>query len=144
MSGYRSGNSSGPKRSEDPAAKYFNCSDDQRAVFEAGIKLGSIYHQYVGCPVNMDNVEVLEKAIEEGTRLQPFVEDVKVELDRTRLRRARRRKGYKYVTLAGNMIYVWLKVRYERAETICELKYVEDMDYPLMAVKEVNWIEQVQ
>lgn len=141
MSRSQKGNTSAPKRfDEDAAAKYFQCSDDQRAVFEAGIKLGSIYHQYVGCPVNMDNVDVLEKAIEEGTRLQPFVEDVKVGIDRKRLKRARRKKGYKYITLTGNMLHVWLKVKYGRATAVCELKYVDDMDYPLMAVKEINLV----
>ncbi|MCI2413518.1 MAG: dihydroneopterin aldolase, partial [Cuniculiplasma sp.] len=32
----------------DEAASYFHCTDRERAIFEAGIKLGSIYHQYVG------------------------------------------------------------------------------------------------
>lgn len=124
-------------RGKDIAAKYFNCSDDQRAVFEAGIKLGTIYHQYVGCPVSYNNVDVLEKAIEEGTKIQPFVEDVRVSIDRTRLKAAKSKKGYKYVTLTGNMLHVWLKVSYGNAEAICELKYMEDLDYTLMAVKEV-------
>ena len=88
MSKSQRGNTSALKRYDDAAAIYFNCSEDQRAVFEAGIKLGSIYHQYVGCPVSADNVDVLEKAIEEGTRLQPFVDAVKVSIDRKRLRRA--------------------------------------------------------
>ena len=33
---------------EDLADKYFNCSLRERVVFEAGIKLGTIYHQFVG------------------------------------------------------------------------------------------------
>ena len=122
---------------KDIAAMYFNCSDDQRAVFEAGIKLGTIYHQYIGCPVSINNVEVLEKAIEEGTRIQPFVEDVRVSIDRKRLKSAKSKKGYKYVTLTGNMLHVWLKVLYGSAIAVCELKFIEDMDYTLMAVKEV-------
>ncbi|MCK5547895.1 MAG: dihydroneopterin aldolase family protein [Thermoplasmata archaeon] len=139
MSDSRKENTSVPKRSdEDVAARHFNCSDDQRAIFEAGIKLGSIYHQYVGCPVNLDNVDVLEKAIEEGTRLQPFVDKVEVQIDRKRLKSAGERKGYKYVTLAGPMLSVQLKVRYGKAVAVCELRYVEDMDYPLMAIREVS------
>jgi hypothetical protein len=139
MSGNRGSNSSvSETRGKDIAAKYFNCSDDQRAVFEAGIKLGTIYHQYVGCPVSYNNVDVLEKAIEEGTKIQPFVDDVKVNIDRTRLKMAKSKKGYKYVTLTGNMLHVWLKVSYGSAVAICELKYLEDMDYTLMMVKEVS------
>ena len=48
---------------QDPASLYFKCSDRERAIFEAGIKLGTIYHQYVGAPLNLSNVESLEKAI---------------------------------------------------------------------------------
>ena len=125
------------RRDKDVAAKYFNCSDDQRAVFEAGIKLGTIYHQYVGCPVNFNNVDVLEKAIEEGTKVQPFVDDVKINIDRTHLKKVKSKKSYKYVTLTGNMLRVWLKVSYGNAIAICELKYVEDIDYTLMLVKEI-------
>ncbi len=138
MSGNKRDNTSvSGKREVDIAAKYFNCTDDQRAVFEAGIKLGTIYHQYVGCPVSFNNVDVLEKAIEEGTKIQPFVEDVRVSIDRTRLKAVRTKKGYKYVTLTGNMLHVWLKVSYGSAEAVCELKYMEEMDYTLMSVKEI-------
>jgi len=58
---------------EELAANYFNCSERERAVFEAGIKLGTIYHQFVGTPVAAANVEILERAIEDGVRVQPFV-----------------------------------------------------------------------
>ncbi|HEU12762.1 MAG TPA: dihydroneopterin aldolase, partial [Euryarchaeota archaeon] len=61
---------------EDPAKKYFNCNDRERAVFEAGIKLGTIYHQFVGTPISKDNVEPLERSIEESIKVQPFVKDV--------------------------------------------------------------------
>ncbi|MEE9268050.1 MAG: dihydroneopterin aldolase family protein, partial [Thermoplasmata archaeon] len=40
---------------EDPTADYFECTDAERAAFEAGIKLGSIFHQYVGAPVSPEN-----------------------------------------------------------------------------------------
>ena len=40
------------------------------------------------------------------------------------------------------MLHVWLKVKYGRAIAVCELKHVEDMDYPLMAVKEVNLVQE--
>ncbi|MEM3428929.1 MAG: dihydroneopterin aldolase family protein, partial [Thermoplasmatales archaeon] len=35
----------------DPAAPYFSCSEKERAIFESGVKLGAIYHQYIGIPV---------------------------------------------------------------------------------------------
>ena len=40
---------------EELAAGYFNCSLKERAVFESGIKLGTIYHQFVGTPLSSSN-----------------------------------------------------------------------------------------
>ncbi len=121
---------------EDPGRKYFNCTEAERAVFEAGIKLGSIYHQYVGAPVTEANVATLEKAIEDGARVQPFVEDVRVRIDRKYVRKTK--SAYKYVSLKGEMLDVELTVRYGGARARCALKYVEDLDYPLMHVLSVD------
>ncbi len=121
---------------EDPASSYFNCTDSQRATFEAGIKLGSVYHQFVGTPLSEQNVDIVERSIEEGVRVQPFVEDVKVQIDRSHLRE--KRSPYRYVSLTGNMLHVELKVRYGDSFAICELSYVEELRYPLMRIVEVT------
>lgn len=117
----------------DPAEKWFRCSDRERAAFEAGIKMGSIYHQYVGAPVNEDNVEALERAIEGGARVQPFVDDVRVRIDRSKIR-AKRGAPYKYYSVTGDMLDVWLRVRYNDAVAECELSYVPELNYPLIRV----------
>ena len=93
---------------EELAARYFNCSERERAVFEAGIKLGTIYHQFVGTPVAAANVDILEKAIEDGVRVQPFVKDVRVVISREALRR--RKDEFDYQTLTGNMLNVELTI----------------------------------
>jgi hypothetical protein len=120
----------------DPGEKYFNCSDTERAAFEAGIKLGTIYHQFVGAPVSVMNVEVLEKAIEEGAKIQPFVEDVEVRIDRNKLRR--KKDQYDYVTLDGNMLDVKIKIRYKNNIVFSELKYVDELNYPLMYISKIK------
>ncbi|MGC8663483.1 MAG: dihydroneopterin aldolase family protein [Thermoplasmata archaeon] len=121
---------------EDTAKKYFNCNDRERAVFEAGIKLGTIYHQFVGTPFNSSNIAVLEKAIEESVRVQPFVKDVSVRIN---IERIKKTKGpYKYLTLTGNMLDVNLVIEYNGVEAYCEMKYIEDMDYPLMFIKDIK------
>lgn len=124
---------------EDPAAAYFNCTESERAAFEAGIKLGSIYHQYVGSPLSSENVASLERAIEEGVKVQPFVEDVKVHIDRQSLRP--KRSAYKYVSLTGNMLSVDLMVRYGRVIASCEMKFIRELRYPLMRVREIRAAE---
>ena len=122
--------------SQDPAEKYFACSESERACFEAGIKLGAIYHQYVGTPVSLESVDALEKAIEAGVRIQPFVTDVKVRIERSRLRP--KRSTYRYASLKGEMLEVWLQVRYGGSVATCEMKYVKDLRYTLMRVTQVS------
>lgn len=119
----------------DVADRYFNCTNSERAVFEAGIKLGTVYHQFVGAPISKDNVEVLEKSIAEGAKVQPFVKDAVVKIDRKRLRE--KSTDYDYLTLTGDMLNVALTVQYEDVTVICEMRHIAEMDYPLMYVKEI-------
>ena len=116
--------------------KYFNCSDSERAAFEAGIKLGTVYHQFVGAPLSKHNVEVLEKAISEGAKVQPFVKDARVRIDRGKLRE--KSTEFDYVTLTGDMLDVHLVVKFRDVEVVCEMKHIPEMDYPLMYVKAVK------
>jgi hypothetical protein len=121
---------------EQKADSYFSCSDSERAAFEAGIKLGTIYHQFVGVPLSVENVETLEKAIEAGSRVQPFVEDVAVRIDRSKLKK--KRGMYDYVSLTGDMLDVTLVVRYRSARVKASMKLIEEMNYPLMFIEEIT------
>jgi dihydroneopterin aldolase len=123
-------------RREELAAKYFNCSPRERAVFEAGIKLGTIYHQFVGTPVCAANVDILEKAMEDGVKVQPFVKDVRVRIDRSALRK--KRDEFDYQTLTGNMLDVTLVIQVERVRAVAEMRYVSELRYPLMYVKDIS------
>ncbi|MCL4332131.1 MAG: dihydroneopterin aldolase family protein [Candidatus Thermoplasmatota archaeon] len=116
----------------DPASGYFHCTNRERAIFEAGIKLGTIYHQYVGVPINLSNLTSLENAIKESVMVQPFVVDASVKIDSEVVKK--RQGVYKYITLSGDMLAVSVKIRYEDAEVTGFLHYVEKMDYPLMYV----------
>src|SRR4030042_798301 len=117
---------------EQKADSYFSCSDRERAAFEAGIKLGTIYHQFVGVPLSSKNVETLEKAIEAGSKVQPFVEEVKVRIDREMLRS--KRGVYDYVSLTGDMLDVTLVVKYKSARAEASMQFIKEMNYPLMFI----------
>jgi dihydroneopterin aldolase len=123
-------------RREELATRYFNCTERERAVFEAGIKLGTIYHQFVGTPVAAANVEILEKAIEDGVRVQPFVKDVKVSISRDALRR--KKDEFDYQTLTGNMLIVELTVTVGQTTVVVCMDFKPDLRYPLMYVKDVS------
>ena len=119
----------------DPTKAYFAGGDRDRAVFEAGIKLGSIYHQYVGAPLSRATVPDLERAIESATRVQPMVEDVRVRIDRKRLRA---RGPYRYASLSDEMLQAEVTVKVGGTRVTAVLRYVPELDYPLMYLKEVR------
>jgi hypothetical protein len=98
--------------------------------------MGTIYHQFVGVPLSVQNVETLEKAIESGSRVQPFVEDVRVRIDRSKLKD--KRGQYDYVSLTGDMLDVTLVVKYKKARVRASMKLIEEMNYPLMFIEEIE------
>ena len=98
-----------------------------------GIKLGTIYHQYVGIPINLTNLESIENAIRESVLVQPFVKEARVRIDRDMVNK--RQGVYKYITLSGEMMDVSLTIRYKEEEVMARLRYVPDMDYPLMYIE---------
>lgn len=121
---------------EELANKYFNCSLRERAVFEAGIKMGTVYHQFVGTPVCAANVDILERAIQDGVRVQPFVKDIKVRIDRSALRK--KRDEFDYQTLTGNMLEVVLVIQIENVQAVAEMRFLDELRYPLMFIREIT------
>lgn len=115
--------------------KYFkNLTDRERAIFEGGISMGSLFHQFVGTPVNPDSCKSLEKAIEESILLQPAVIDVIVNLDKDLIKQACLSNSY--TSLQGEMLNVEITTKInEKIITTC-ISYVEDLDYPLMYIKD--------
>ena len=120
---------------DDPTRAYFAGSDRDRAVFEAGIKLGSIAHQYVGTPLTEATAPSLERAIEAATRVQPLVERVRVRINRERMQI---RGPFKYGVLTEDLLDVEVVVRIEAARAVGVLRYVPELDYPLMYLKDVE------
>jgi hypothetical protein len=104
-------------------------------VFEAGVKLATVYHQFIGTPVSASNVESLERAIEEGVKVQPFVEDVTVSIRRESLRK--KRNAYDYQSLTGEMLDVTVTIRVENVRAVGQMRYLEEIRYPLMFIREI-------
>ena len=118
------------------AANRFNCSVRERAVFESGIKLATIYHQFVGTPVNSMSVEPLELSIEESILAQPYVLDAAVFIDRSKFTTGG--DEYNYLSLTGDMIYAKVTIRIDDVTVVSEMKYDEELKYPLMFVSGID------
>jgi hypothetical protein len=98
------------------------------AAFEAGIKLGALYHQFVGAPISPKTAASMEQAIQESISLQPYVQSVQVEIDRKMLEE----NAFGYGELQGKMIFAQVEINYKGEIVRARLEYDLDKDYPLM------------
>ncbi len=122
------------------AASKFSCSERERAVFEAGIKMATIYHQFVGVPVSRETVSGLETAISEAICVQPYVSSACVRIDRSVFPSDKDR--YSYISLTGDMIDAVVTVAVGCTEVVSEMRYDRDLKYPLMFVSSVKTKEK--
>jgi hypothetical protein len=121
---------------EELANSRFNCTERERAIFEAGIKLATVYHQFVGTPVNLDSVENLEKTISEAIEVQPYVDSAKVSISRSYF--TKDGDTYSYVSLTGDMIDAIVVIRLGATKVTAEMRYDEVLKYPLMYISSVE------
>jgi hypothetical protein len=112
-------------------------NERDRAVFEAGIKLGALYHQFVGTPISLETIDDLERTIEQSVALQPYVRSVSVSIDREMVQKKLNPK-FKYCELEGRMLNVSLQTLYKNTIVQTELVYDEAQDYPLMSIKKIE------
>ncbi|MBQ8178888.1 MAG: dihydroneopterin aldolase family protein [Candidatus Methanomethylophilaceae archaeon] len=121
---------------EERADSMFGCTTRERAVFEAGIKMGTIYHQFVGTPFNTDTVTDLEDLIGRTIGVQPYVESAVVRIDRSVFNRGD--DTYSYVSLTGDMIDAVVRIRIGDTVVTSEMRYDPELDYPLMYVSSIE------
>ena len=121
---------------EDLANSRFNCSVEGRACFEAGIKMGTIYHQFVGTPFSLANVDQLEKAIEKAIMVQPYVSCVKIKISTEGL--VRNGDTYSYKSLIGEMIDAVVTIDLDGTKVTAEMRYDAELGYPLMFISKIE------
>jgi len=116
--------------------EYFsNITSRERAIFEGAISMGALFHQFVGTPVNKDTVDNLEKAINESFKLQPAIEKVEASINLEKLEEAL--TGFEYTSLNGDMLDVKIYSRIDDVLAIIRIKFIEEVNYPLMYVEEI-------
>ncbi|MFW6448242.1 MAG: dihydroneopterin aldolase family protein [Halobacteriota archaeon] len=108
-------------------------TDRDVACFEAGIKLGTLYHQFIGTPVAPETAAGLERAMADAVERQPRCVAATVDLDAEAIAADANRFGY--TGLRGHHLRaaVTVAVGDVRVEAGIEL---ED-DYPMMRVIDV-------
>jgi hypothetical protein len=106
----------------------------QQACFEAGIKFGSLYHQFAGTPVSPASADSLERAMADAIENQPFCASVTVDIDGAALADAA--DGHGYVELTGRFMEVEMRVEYE--DVVVRTEMTMEDGYPLMRLVDVE------
>jgi hypothetical protein len=110
-------------------------TDAQQACFEAGIKFGSLYHQFAGTPVSAESTRSLEAAMAEAIENQPFCESVDVTIHDDRVADAIDHANG-YTELTGSLMDVEMRIDYEGVVVDTRMEMVDG--YPLMELVSVT------
>jgi dihydroneopterin aldolase len=106
-------------------------------LFEAGIKLGGVFHQYLGIPITSKTAGSLARTIENAVGLQPYVRSVRVAIDPRRAGPiGRGRYAYRYLT--AEMLDVTVELVDGPVSVEARLSHRPDLNYPLMSVVRVG------
>ena len=116
-------------------------SERERACFEAGIKLGALYHILCGIPIASDEkiINSVENGIETAISCQPFVQSVKITLDKGNIK-GNKSTEFDYDEISGKIIHAKLTVKYDTIEILAKIDWIEDLQYPLMYIEKINEI----
>ena len=116
-----------------------NLSERERACFEAGIKLGALYHILCGLPVssNVDIIKSIEKGIEASISCQPYVKNVKIYLNKDKII-GDKKTEFAYDDISGEIINAEIELEYESVKIKAAIKWIEDLSYPLMYIEKIS------
>jgi len=110
-------------------------TDAEQACFEAGIKFGSLYHQFAGTPVSTASARSLERAMEEAIENQPHCASVSVDVLDDRVDAAIDHENG-YTELTGSLMEVEMRIEYRGR--IVRTRMEMDEGYPLMKLVAVE------
>ncbi|ELY51090.1 dihydroneopterin aldolase family protein [Natronorubrum bangense] len=111
-------------------------TDAEAACFEAGIKFGTLYHQFAGTPIAPESAPSLVTAMEESIENQPHCTDVTVDVRMDELEAELADSTADYTELTGRFLEVEIVVDYEGYAVVTRMD-MED-GYPLMRVVSVR------
>lgn len=121
----------------DPASRFFNpkVTARDRAVFEAGLALGMVIHQFTGVPVkNAEDLVVLAEAMRRAVLAQPFRKNASVEL-KTKVKSGG--GPYDYTTIKTKDMEVCVEVEYNGVVVKACLKHIDELDFNLAYIEDI-------
>ena len=123
---------------EDKAKKYFysEVTARDRAVFEAGLKIGALYHQFVGTPIPTDEnkIKTLIEGIKNSIKTQPWVRNAEVHINAHTLGES----PYNYDEISGRNLKAKLTITYDNCEVEAVIEYIKELAYPLAYISRIH------
>ncbi len=113
-------------------------TERERACFETGIKLGALYHILCGIPITKDEkvIHSIENGIETAISCQPYVQSVKILLDREKIL-GDKSTEFNYDEITGKIIRAEVIIKYETIKVVAKIDWIEDFEYPLMFIDSI-------
>ena len=114
-------------------------TEGERACFEAGIKLGALYHILCGIPIQNNDIIInsIEKGIESAILCQPYVKSVKINLDREKIQ-GKKESEFDYDEITGKIIKAEINIKYESVNIIAKVEWIDNLEYPLMYIEKIQ------
>jgi hypothetical protein len=114
-------------------------TEGERACFEAGIKLGALYHILCGIPIQNNDIIInsIEKGIESAILCQPYVKSVKINLDREKIQ-GKKESEFDYDEITGKIIKAEVNIKYESVNIIAKVEWIDNLEYPLMYIEKIQ------
>lgn len=111
-------------------------TDAELACFEAGVKFGTLYHQFAGTPLSTTSAESLSRAMESAIENQPHCRSVEVSPRMEAIEQALAEQSASYTEWTGLFSEVRMDIEYAGVEV--ETTMAMDGDYPLMTVDTIR------
>jgi len=115
-------------------------TERERACFEAGIKLGAIFHSILGFPVknDQDAINAMQEGFIASFKAQPYVEDLEIKIELNADERYTKRHEFDYTIVKDYMIRVNLSLKYKEVHIDARIDWIPELEYPLMYIKKIE------
>jgi hypothetical protein len=116
-------------------------TERERAAFEIGIKLGTLYHTLIGLPISSDPkiIKSIESGFEAAISCQPYVKNVKIQILKDKIL-GNKKHEFDYDEIKGSIINAEVILQYKNTKIVAKLEWIEKLQYPLMFIEKIEKI----
>ena len=111
-------------------------TERDRAIFEGAITMGAIFHQFSGIPITKSLIPLVQETIEKTMAVQPYIKEINIKINEKNIREYKH--PYDYSVITGDKLEIAIISQYGKSSVHLGMKYVEELDFPLMFIKKIE------